>query len=197
MSATSATVVFDGSILAAGPVTGVGRSFLTTLESYGTLEREPGDLEPVLLVPDGVAAPKLAGVRCERGPVGALSKQLRLPRLLQRLHASVFHSPVAALPLRARCPMVATIHDVPWHAREPLHEAGCGWRHRVAVRLAARRAVTILVPSRTTAMDVLRTAPNASVFVIRHGVPLPPTPAPAEAHAGPFLVLGDDRPRKN
>ncbi|MHC4813036.1 MAG: glycosyltransferase family 4 protein [Planctomycetota bacterium] len=193
-------VVFDGSVLAAGPVTGVARSFLTTLAAYGQLDRQPGDLDPVLLVPAGVKMPDMAGVRLESGPVGAFRKQLRLPGLLRELDADVFHSPVAALPLRARCPMVATIHDLPWYASEPLHEPGCGWRHRLAVRVAARRAAAIVVPSRATALDVLRECPDkrqAGVCIIPHGVAPPSEPAPPAHLDGPFLVLGDDRPRKN
>jgi glycosyltransferase involved in cell wall biosynthesis len=181
-------------------VTGVARSFLTTLAAYGRLPRTATDPDPVLLVPVGVETPELAGVRVERGPAGALQKQLRLPRLLRQLDANLFHSPVAALPIRARCPMVATIHDVPWHAQEPLREPGCGWRHRLAVRLATRRAAFIVVPSCSTAMDVLRECPDpeqSNVCVIPPGVALPPEPAPAEQLHGPFLVLGDDRPRKN
>jgi glycosyltransferase involved in cell wall biosynthesis len=193
-------VVFDGSVLGAGPVTGVAGSFLTTLAAYGRLPRTAADPEPVLLVPAGVVTPVLAGVQVQRGPAGAIRKQLHLPRLLRQLDARVFHSPVAALPIRARCPMVATIHDVPWHAQEPLGEAGCGWRHRLAVRLAIRCAARIVVPSRATAMDVLRECPDQAqspVCIIRPGVALPSEPAPAEQLRGPFLVLGDDRPRKN
>jgi glycosyltransferase involved in cell wall biosynthesis len=129
--------------------------------------------------------------------VGGVRKQLRLPGLLRELDAAVFHSPVAALPVRARCPMVATIHDVPWYARERLAEKGCGWRHRLAVRIAARRADAIVVPSRATAQDVLRSCGGARVRVIHHGVALPAAPAAPEQLRGPFLVLGDDRPRKN
>ncbi len=190
-------VVFDGSVLAAGPPTGVVRSFLTTLAAYGQLLRKSGDPDPVLLVSQGVDAPELAGVRVEQGPGGALQKQLRLPRLLRQLDAAVFHSPVAALPVRARCPMVATIHDLPWYAQEALHEPGCGWRHRLAVRLATRRAAAIVVPSEATAQDVLRGYRHAPVCVIQHGVALPSEPAAPEHLHGPFLVLGDDRPRKN
>jgi len=190
-------VVFDGSILAAGPPTGVARSFLTTLAAYGRLASATGDPEPVLLLPEGTAAPDMAGVAVQSGPVGAVRKQLRLPGLLRELDAGVFHSPVTALPVRARCPMVATIHDVPWYARERLEEPGCGWRHRLAVRIAARRAAAIVVPSRATALDVLRGCRHAPVCVIRHGVALPSEPAPPEQLNGPFLVLGDDRPRKN
>lgn len=190
-------VVFDGSVLAAGPPTGVARSFLLTLEAYGRLVQEHGEAAPVLLLPDDATAPDLPGVETRPGPVGALRKQLRLPGVLRKLGAAVFHSPVTALPVRARCPMVATIHDVPWFARERLDEGGCGWRHRLAVRIAARRAAAIVVPSRATAMDVLRGCESARVMVIRHGVPLPPEPAPRHQLNGPFLVLGDDRPRKN
>jgi len=193
----SGPVVFDGSILAAGPVTGVAGSFLTTLAAYGIRMAAAGERAPVLLVPDGVSAPHLPGVLMYPGPVGAVRKQLELPRLLRRLGARLFHAPVAAVPLRAGCPLVATVHDLPWHATEPLREAGCGWRHRLAVRLATRRAAAVLVPSQATADDVLLERRTANVRVVGHGVPLPDEPAPAANQRGPFLVLGDDRPRKN
>lgn len=54
-------------------------------------------------------------------------RNARLPELLRRSGASVFHSPVAALPLACPVPSVATLHDLPWvRARAPAAGPGCG-----------------------------------------------------------------------
>ncbi len=192
----SPTVVFDGAVLTAA-VTGVGRGLLDTLRAYAEL----GDQRCVLLLAAGVQPP--AGslpdrVELRPGPVGPITRQLALPRLLRQLGATVYHSPVAAIPWRAPCPTVATVHDLPWLAPEPLHEPGCRLRHRLAVRRALRHASVVVVPSQATADDLDRWASGkARVIVVPHGVAPPQQPAADRDLRGPFLILGDDRPRKN
>ncbi len=58
----SGPVVFEGSILARGPVTGVGRAFLTTLGAYTALTED----EAVLLLPPGAPDPDLPRLRILR-----------------------------------------------------------------------------------------------------------------------------------
>jgi glycosyltransferase involved in cell wall biosynthesis len=191
----SGPVVFEGSILARGPVTGVGGSFLTTLRAYTEIASQ----EMVLLLPPGVPSPELPGVRVLPAPRGSLGKQFRLPWALRRLRPRVLHSPVAALPLGATCPMVATVHDMPWMSANRYGE-GRAFRARWAVRVASRRAAAILVPSQATRRDLLAYAGTklaTRVQLVPHGVEKPEEPAPAEELQGPFLILGDDRPRKN
>lgn len=191
----SGPVVFEGSVLARGPLTGVGRSFLTTLRAYAGLASR----EPILLLPPGAPAPELPGLQVLRAPGGRWGKQVRLPRVLRRLRPRVFHSPVASLPLGASCPMVATVHDMPWMSAPLLGEASPRLA-RWAVRIASWRAGAILVPSEATRRDLLaysgsKLAPR--VQLVPHGVEKPEEPAPAGELQGPFLILGDDRPRKN
>ena len=71
----SGPVVFEGSILARGPVTGVGRSFLTTLRAYTEIASQ----EAVLLLPHGVPSPEFPGLRVLPAPWSGLGKQIRLP----------------------------------------------------------------------------------------------------------------------
>jgi glycosyltransferase involved in cell wall biosynthesis len=186
-------VAFDGAVLAAGPVTGVAGSFLATLRAYA----RASDARCVLLVPPAAEAPEIPGVEIAAGPSGRVARQRLLPPLLRRIGADLLHCPVAAVPLRAPCPVIATVHDLPWRARPKLAEPGCGALHRLAVRLAVRRAAAIVVPTGATAADLARAAGAAPVRVIPHGVAAPAAPADAAALVGPFLVLGDDRPRKN
>lgn len=189
------TIAFDGACLGDGPITGVARSFLNGLQAYASR----GEHDCVLLVPQGAAEPALTNVRCVEAPRGALRRQLGLPRLLRQLRAALLHSSVAAVPLRAGCPTIATVHDLPWLHPE-LGERSTLWR-QFATRRALAHASAILAPSQFTANDVrtllghrcppLRLAP--------HGTTLgaPPSEAATAARSAPLLALGDARPRKN
>jgi glycosyltransferase involved in cell wall biosynthesis len=188
------TVVFDGACLGDGPITGVGRAFVNALGAYAEFESRC-----VLLLPGDAARPQLPKVELVPAPRGALRRQLALPRLLRELHADVLHSPVAAVPLWADCPTIATVHDLPWLHPE-LQERTTLWRRSVTKR-ALRSAAAIVTPSAFTARDVATLlrggAPPA--HVIAHGTELGPQPRPGATaqRSGPLLVLGDDRPRKN
>jgi hypothetical protein len=191
---------FDGAGVGDTPITGVGRAFLHGLAAYAAR----GDARCLLLLPAGAADPRLPGVEIVPAPRGACRRQLVLPRLLRRLCADVLHASVAAVPLRAPCPTVATAHDLPWLHAE-LGERTTTWR-RCATTLALRSATAIVTPSAFTATDVRRLlgARCPPLHVVPHGVPLPDaepnanaTADDAMARSGPLLVLGDDRPRKN
>jgi glycosyltransferase involved in cell wall biosynthesis len=184
-------IVFDGICLGDGPVTGVARSFLHGLVAYAA--QFPGDL--VLLLPDGARPPDLDGVRCAAAPRGALRRQLLLPRLLRALGADLLHSPVAAVPLRAPCPTIATVHDLPW--LDPTSGERTPLRRRLATRASLRAASAVLAPSQHT-LAAARTlvADAARLHHVPHGLP-PLAGTAAGPRDGPFLVLGDDRPRKN
>lgn len=190
-------IVFDGSVLAAGPTTGVGRSLLTALEAYARIATRP----LVLLLPHTAPAPGLRGIATETVRGGGLDRRLRWPGLLRQLDAALLHSPVAALPRHCPCPCIATVHDLPWRAPEPLREPGCGWRHRRAVDIALQRAAAIVVPSNATRRDLeaeARGRARARIVVVPHGIPAPLAPEPEQRDPrGPFVVLGDARPRKN
>lgn len=194
---TRRTVAFDGSVLAAGPLTGVARAFLTTLRAYADY-----DARCVLLVPKEHAAHEAipTGVEVVDAPRRALGKQLAWPRLLRRIGADLLHAPVASVPQRLPCPTVITVHDLPWRARPRLPRRDApALRHRLALHLGAHRARAIVVPSQATAAELrAELAPHlaARVYVIPHGV-APVVPAAMEDLRGDLLVLGDDRPRKN
>jgi glycosyltransferase involved in cell wall biosynthesis len=196
---TRRTVAFDGSVLAAGPPTGVARAFLTTLRAYAAASER----RCLLLLPASAKRSQREvpdGVEVVDAPAGALRKQLAWPRLLRRLGADLLHAPVAFVPARLPRPSVATVHDLPWRARPPLPAGDAPVRrHRLALHLGARAAGAVLVPSHATAADLRVELPrhlHAKILVVSHGVePVPP--APADALTGALLVLGDDRPRKN
>jgi glycosyltransferase involved in cell wall biosynthesis len=189
--------VFDGSVLAHGPPTGVARAFLTTLRVFAA-----GGERCVVLLPAGARAgdelpPQVAVVA---GPVGLMRKQSTWPALLRRLDADLVHVPVAAVPPFLPCPSVITVHDLPWRARPRLPRGDAPQvRHRVALHVAARAARAIIVPTAATANDLARELPAhlaARVHVVPHGVTAT-APAPMTDLTGDLVVLGDDRPRKN
>ena len=188
-------IAFDGICFADGPVTGVGRAFANALAAYPAAAG--GGIACVLLVPAAAAAPAVPGVRVVAAPRGRWARQLALPRLLRELGAAVLHSPVTAVPLRAPCAAVATVHDLPWQHPE-LGEPTSAWRRFATVR-ALRAATAVIAPSTATRDDALRLRPRGAVHVIAHGTARGPAPdeAGTRARAGPFLVLGDGRPRKN
>jgi glycosyltransferase involved in cell wall biosynthesis len=189
-------IAFDGSILAAGPITGVAGSFLTTLTHYAQMT----PYECILLTPkDGtdIAVPGVANFPCLTP--GRWRRLRALGKGCHATRAALLHSPVTAIPRRNPCPTIATVHDLPWLYPELRGEPGSRLLRRLAVHLAARTAAAIIVPSQSTLTDLRRFArvTDENVHVIHHGVVNPHEPAPAEQLTGPFLVLGDDRPRKN
>lgn len=193
------TVVFDASVLAEPRITGVGRAFLHGLTAF--VAQSPHRVAAWL--PHGAVAPEIDDLEILEAPrVGPLRRAHALPRVLRALDARLLHSPVTALPLRAHCPMVATVHDVPWAAAPPIpdDDAG-GWRQRMALRHAARAAQALVCVSRATRRSVLRALgkrPRAAVRVVPNGVPRPAEPAPLASLRGPLLVLASgNRPRKN
>ncbi len=184
-------VAFDGACFADGPITGVGRAFLNGLAAYAAAFPGTG----TLLVPEGACVPPIPGLSTRGAPRGALRRQLTLPGLLRRLGADVLHSSVAAVPLHTRCATIATLHDVPWRHPEA-EERSSLWR-RFATRRALRAAAAVIAPSAFTRADaVALRGDERGVVQIAHGITLPPLGATAPRH-GPFLVLGDARPRKN
>jgi hypothetical protein len=186
------TVVFDGGCLGDGPITGVARSFLTGLRAYRALANG----RVVLLLPPRAVDPVFAGVEVTVAPAGAWRRQRELPRLLRTLQARVLHSPVAAVPLLAPCPTIATVHDLPWRHRAAGERTPL-WR-RFATRCALRAATAVLSPSQFT-LDAARAVAGrrARLLLVPHGTPLPASVPDPAARNGPLLALGDDRPRKN
>ena len=148
------------------------------------------------LVPDGIEAVALP----------ARSQELRmawgLPRALRRVGASLAHTQYA-LPFRAPCPVVVTIHDLSFEREDPvLMSRRDRWMFRRVVPRAARAATRILTVSERTRRDL----------VDRYGIPpdrvvvTPNAVDPAFGPDGPrdgmtparyALAVGAIQPRKN
>lgn len=95
------------------------------------------------------------------GPV-ALSRALRilweqlvLPRHLDRLGASLCFAPGYTAPLKARCPVVVTIHDLQWYHHPELANPAKAWYYRRMVTAAARRADAIVTVSEYSRRDIV------------------------------------------
>ncbi|MFO1077697.1 MAG: glycosyltransferase [Planctomycetota bacterium] len=184
-------VAFDAICLADGPATGVARAFLTGLAAYA--EAYPQDV--LVLAPAAADRSALAGLRIVDAPRGALRRQFALPGLLRTHAVTVLHSPVAAVPLRAPCPTIATVHDLPWLQPESGERATR--RQRFATTRALRAATAVIAPSRYTLAAAARLLGGADkLHHVPHATP-PVPPSPPLPRDGPLLVLGDDRPRKN
>jgi len=184
-------VVFDGACLGDLPITGVGRAFLNAVTAYAKLV----DGGFVVLVPAGSLDTLPPGVPGISVPRGALARQWHLPRLLREQDARVLHSSVAAVPLRAGCATIATVHDLPWLHPES-GERSTRWR-RFATRRSLRAATAVIAPSTFTLDAAARLlGDRTKLHLIPHGTVLP-ADRDAAPRTGPFLVLGDDRPRKN
>lgn len=197
-------VAFDADVLGRQR-TGDETYVLNLLRELGSLVRG-GDLRLVAitrhpdLVPDGVEPLELA----------ARSQELRmawsLPRALRRLRADLCHTQ-HALPLRASCPCVVTVHDVSF-VRDP---SLMGRKDRTVFRLVVPRAVRgatrVLTVSERTKADIveLYRVPPERIVVTPNGVD--PAFAPpggsvegqsdALSQCSYVLSVGAIQPRKN
>ncbi|HET9939227.1 MAG TPA: glycosyltransferase family 1 protein [Gaiella sp.] len=145
------------------------------------------------LVPEGV----------ERLRLGTSSQELRmawsLPRLLRRAGAALVHTQYA-VPLRAPCPAVVTIHDLSFED-DALIGRRDGIVFRRVVPRAARAAARVLTVSERTRRDLVRRyglAPG-HVVVTPNGVDPVFAPGAGDAEPGtPYvLAVGAIQPRKN
>ncbi len=139
----------------------------------------------------------------------APAQQWRMPALLRRAGASLYHSPYYLMPLRPGVPAVVSLHDlIPLHYPQ-YHGAAARLAFAVSVRLAVRAAQTVLAPSATIAADIrerlgvpaqrLAVVPYAADAIFR---PQPPgTVAAMRARLGVpddyVLCVGANRPHKN
>ena len=183
-------IAFDGVCLGDGPATGVGRAFLDGLRAFAA----SGDEECVLLAPACAEVTDLPGVRRVTAPRGRLRRQRQLPGLLRALGADLLHSSVAAVPLRAPCPTIATVHDLPWFHPE-LGERPSWWR-RFATARGLRSAARVLAPSTMTMRDARRLLGRDGdrVALVPHGAPEATTATSEDRRDGP-LLLEEPNPR--
>ena len=142
------------------------------------------------LVPEGIEPYELR----------ARSQELRmawtLPRVLRRIGAALCHTQ-HALPLRAPCPCVVTVHDVSF-ARDP---SLMGRKDRTMFRLvvprAVRHAVRVFTVSERTKADIveLYRVPAERIVVTPNGVD--PAFSPGSGTHDFVLDVGEIRTRKN
>lgn len=123
--------------------------------------------------------------------------------------ARVVHAtnPAAIPPVRDDQKLVVTVHDLAFDRFPELYPRGWRWLYRAGLRAAARRADAILVPSRSTADDLISRSPFDPERV--HVTPLAPSlharsnDDPANglrriAVTRPYLLfVGTLEPRKN
>lgn len=155
-----------------------------------------------------IAAP--AGVT--RVSVRLAWEQVRLPSLIERARPDVVHSPHYTHPLATRRPLVVTLHDATFFTAPQGHRSIKGPFFRNATKLALRRASCCVVPSESTADELVRVAAadRARLHVARLGVDArvfsPPAAAAVAAirrklgfEAGRRYIafLGTLEPRKN
>jgi glycosyltransferase involved in cell wall biosynthesis len=123
----------------------------------------------------------------------------RLPRAARKAVVDVLHCPTMRAPLRAKLPLVVTIHDLAV-LRHP--EAFNGWTRRYSAQTlprVARAASAIVVGSRFSRDEVvdLLQVPEEKVRVIPYGVG-PPFKAEGPRADGDYvLAVSTLEPRKN
>jgi len=84
-----------------------------------------------------------------------LWEQYEFPRRLSRLGASLCFAPGYTAPVRARCPVVVTIHDMQWHHHPELANRVKAWYLGRMVTAAARRADAIVTVSEYSRRDIV------------------------------------------
>lgn len=142
------------------------------------------------LVPVGVDAVELSARSQE------LRMAVRLPRALRRLGAALAHTQYA-LPVRAPCPCVVTVHDVSF-VREP---ELMGWKDQLVFRHVVPRAVSgaarVLTVSERTKRDLVELygVPPDRVVVTPNGVD--PAFVPGDGARDYVLAVGAIERRKN
>ena len=144
--------------------------------------------------------PELVPTGVEPFELPARSQELRmawtLPRALRALGADLCHTQ-HALPLRAPCPCVVTVHDVSF-ARDP---GLMSWKDRTVFRLvvprAVRRAARVLTVSERTKADIvdLYGASPDRIVVTPNGVD--PAFTPGAGARDYVLSVGAIQRRKN
>ena len=86
----------------------------------------------------------------------ALSQQWRLPRLLRRLGAQLYHSPYYLMPYRLSLPVVVTCYDLIPLIWPQFFSPGQRLLYRLMHWLALAAAHTVLAISETTRADLIR-----------------------------------------
>lgn len=119
------------------------------------------------------SAPEAGIVAATPGPrpLRLAWEQVRLPGLLSQNGVAVHHGLHYTMPERPTVPVVVTVHDLSFFEEPAWHQRTKVPFFRRAIRVAARRAASVVCPSRVTAVQLSRWCRvDARVFVAPHGV---------------------------
>jgi glycosyltransferase involved in cell wall biosynthesis len=168
--------------------------------------RDVGYYRELLPGVDLLAAPEAIA----RPAVRFAWEQSGLPGLVRRSGAHVLHSPHYTMPLAARVPVVATLHDATFFTHPEVHLPVKRRFFRTWTRIALRRATRCFTPSAATRDELVRVAgADASRIDVAHlgvdarrfHVPSAEERTAIRAHLGldgPYIAfLGTLEPRKN
>jgi len=166
----------DVTPLVLGPRTGVARALWYLLHGWSQIERP----RPVVLLSPGPVpndVPTLDGVHVETAGSARRFRSL-LPKLTERVGASVFLSPWSAFP-RLKIPTIVLVHELPWVRIGPVEGLRRTTAHKRWLRRNAARCAAIVAPSQATRDDLLHVHSTVAdrVHVIAHGF----DPAPWDA----------------
>ena len=190
----SALVVVDADVLGRQR-TGDETYVRNLLRELGPLAREAG-----IRLAAVTRRPELVPDSVEPIELGTRSRELRmgltLPRVLRRLGAALVH-PQYAVPLRASCPAVVTIHDLSFEGDAALMNRKDRFVFRRIVPRAVRRAARVLTVSERTKRDLVARygVPDERVVVTPNGVD--PAFRPGEGTHDYVLAVGAIQERKN
>ena len=151
------TVAVDARHLA-GEAKGIGRYLHTLLAGMSALSERPA----FVLISDRELEADYPGLDCDVIVAKArpvyIWEQVKLPRVLRRLGADLFHAPGNALPLEPPRPTVLTLHDaMMFERRFHTFAANRYYLYQTWVlRRAAPRCAAIITVSRTSAEDIER-----------------------------------------
>lgn len=136
------------------------------------------------------------------------AEQLKMPRLFRSANADLVHVPHWNVPIAYRDPFVVTIHDLilrhqPASAkastRHPVVASIKNFGYRLSLRRVAKRASSILVPTRFVAdeMKAFYPATTDRLVVTGEGVSDLPSPDPSKVPSAPYLFyVGSAYPHK-
>lgn len=141
---------------------------------------------------EGSGAVQVRATAPDRRVARLVWEQARLPALLQGSGCHVHHGPHYTMPVRAKLPVVVTVHDLTFFDHPEWHERAKVPVFRAAIRHAASRADAIVCVSRHTADRLQeRLGARQAVFVVPHGVDHDRfSPSAADPGADEALVAG-------
>lgn len=139
----------------------------------------------------------------------SLEEQLHLPAIWYEQKIELLHIPHFNIPVTSKLPFVVTIHDLLWHEYRGAHVTTLpGWKYRLKysayrfiVRMAVKRAKTVIVPSHTIKDTIKKyfTGNEKKVVITPEGIEEKffHLPAPDTEPKKAILYVGSLYPHKN